>query len=585
MITLTRPGWLRWAAAVCLWLASAGAMAQPLIALDSQRPGPFFLDSQVLTWYDASGRATLDDVLRLPEGSFQPPPDRKTLPLVPEDAMWFKLAIGPSASLEPWLLTSYLPAPDYVSAYLQDAGGRWREQRAGDRIAVREWPMPETRPTFRIDPRRDASVTVYVRVSDRLGSFTRFRLARFDAWAKAKDENTLMFGLYFGVAMLIFSVCIACWIAYRDRTFGSYAAYTLAMALAQSSFSGLGGRFLYPGWPLLNDYAIYLWISVAVSLAVLFALHVGSAWALARRWAWFMLGCCCVLWLALLVFSVWRNASLFLAISAMDGLLGLMALVSLAITWRNGDRYSAVLLAAFLPLLISATPLILYNYRVIDSSFWTQYSLMLGSAFECVLLFFILIWRSRDRAVTLTRSRALEKYDPLTGLANLRTLLDRLYGMQIRSHRMGHDSALAVIEMTNYEELRSELGDERADLALVLAARHLGAVAHDVDTPARIGPALFALAVEGPATLESVSSTCSALMARGLRPQRLLPGGEVLEFRMVVALFSSSEHEADRIVSYLVRALRDLDPGSNRRIQSISLDALSSMPASIPRMA
>ncbi|MET0312718.1 MAG: 7TM diverse intracellular signaling domain-containing protein [Burkholderiaceae bacterium] len=567
---------LAWA--LCLLPFVAGA--QSTVPLDGPT-GPFFLDRFVGAWFDAEGKATLQDVQALPAGSFQPLPDRRDIPRGGNaGALWLKVVLSPADNRAPWFIISYIASNDYVFLYRQAPNGEWLERRAGDMVPVADWPLPGSRPTFRVDPSPTAETTVYVRVQDRIGSFTRLQIARLDAWTQVKDEHALMFGMYFGISVLIFVMCIAFWVTYRDPVFGSYGAYSLSMAFAQASFSGLAGPFLYPRWAAANDYAIYFWISMAVSLGVLFALHVGSAWVVAVRWARTALGACVLLWIVMAVFAVERSDTLGHVLNGIDGLLGLMALLSFFITWRSGDRYSGVLLAACFPLVLSAMPLVLYNFRLIDSSFWTQYSLMLGSAFECVVLFFIVNWRSRDRAVSATRTRALETHDSLTGLANLRLLQDRLHGMQVRSRRQNHECALVLVDLMNYRKLVSQIGPEHADVPLVLAARHLGTAAHDVDTAARIGETLFALAIEGPVTAKQLASNCASLVTRGLRPQRMLAPGDTLEFRMVTALIDGDEHPPEKIIRYLARALRELDPADGRRIHPISLDALGSMPAS-----
>jgi diguanylate cyclase (GGDEF)-like protein len=477
------------------------------------------------------------------------------------------------------MLSSYLASPDLVFAYIQDDQGQWREQRAGDLVAVADWPLPDVRPVFRIDPRPDAEQTVYVRVSDRLGSFTRLRLSRLDTWSVVHQRNDLAFGAYFGLTLLVFGMSLACWVGFRDSIFASYAAYSLCMILAQASFSGLAGVVLFPNLPLLNDFSIHLWISLATTLGLLFALHASSAFALVRRWVAFSLVCCGAIWLMLMVFAINRSTPLFLILNAADGLIGLMVIVTLAITWRMGERYSVALLLAFSPLLLGAVPLLLYNYRLIGSSFWTQYSLMLGSAFESVVLFFVVVRRSRNRAVTQTRTRALEKFDALTGLANARTLADRLDGMQTRAMRAGNACGLVLVELVNYRQIGTELGRDKADLALVLSARHMGLVARDFDTAARVGESLFALAIEGPVTEASLAATCSTLAARGLRQQRLLTGGETLDFMMVHTLVRDKEMPSEKILQWLTRRLREHDTSVNRRIYGVSLDAAHSVPA------
>ena len=93
------------------------------------------------------------------------------------------------------------------------------------------------------------------------------------------------------------------------------------------------------------------------------------------------------------------------------------------------------------------------------------------------------------------RIRHLAFYDPVTGLANRRLLLDRLQGA-MDSAESGHKQALLLVNVDNLRKLNDTLGHKIGDLMLKEVAHRLIACTRESDTVARPGGGEFAILVE-----------------------------------------------------------------------------------------
>lgn len=85
------------------------------------------------------------------------------------------------------------------------------------------------------------------------------------------------------------------------------------------------------------------------------------------------------------------------------------------------------------------------------------------------------------------RIQALAFYDPLTGLANRRLLMERLTQAQARSHRRGDHGALLLLDIDHFKRLNDTRGHDVGDALLVQIAERLTAGLRETDTAARLG--------------------------------------------------------------------------------------------------
>ncbi len=109
----------------------------------------------------------------------------------------------------------------------------------------------------------------------------------------------------------------------------------------------------------------------------------------------------------------------------------------------------------------------------------------------------------RALALSLGSERAewferLAHTDPLTGLANRRTL-DRMLELELaRAARQGAALSVAVFDVDRFEDFEREAGHEAADAMLQRVAQVLAASVRLIDTVARYGGSQFVLVAPGP---------------------------------------------------------------------------------------
>ncbi|QKJ65705.1 EAL domain-containing protein [Deefgea piscis] len=106
-------------------------------------------------------------------------------------------------------------------------------------------------------------------------------------------------------------------------------------------------------------------------------------------------------------------------------------------------------------------------------------------------------------SIDVTEKRAAEHeieklafYDPLTGLANRRLMLDRLGQTLLGSARSGKHAALILIDLDNFKSLNDIHGHDAGDWLLKEVANRLISVVRKGDTVARLGGDEFVLILD-----------------------------------------------------------------------------------------
>ena len=95
-------------------------------------------------------------------------------------------------------------------------------------------------------------------------------------------------------------------------------------------------------------------------------------------------------------------------------------------------------------------------------------------------------------------------HDPLTGLANRRTLVTRL-GQAIGRARRGYPSCLLYIDLDHFKEVNDQCGHDRGDRVLVAIALILAEGGRGHDAAFRIGGDEFAMLLEGVTIAEAAT--------------------------------------------------------------------------------
>jgi GGDEF domain-containing protein len=513
-------------------------------------------------WVDNSGNATLAQAQAQFAAERGRPVDfARAMPFGSGRAVWYRLRLPQVDAAARAVLTVPFPGMDFVELYRPDGQGGWDVQRAGDSIPVAQWPTRHVHPAFAFTLQPNEAQPTFLRMRHSHAIAPGWVL--WDAAGFAENAKLVHMGIggLAGCVLLVVLLSIANAVSWRDSVHLYYALHVLIVGLALLVLNGFAGEYLWPDNAWWTDMAAVVFPPLAVAWMGLFVQALVAERG-RRRLDWLLvahvaLGAGLALW----VLVNGRNEAVFQAQSLYIGLgLPLMAAV---LGW-HASRHSPstwwVFAGVALMALGAGFP-VLRNLNLLPVNFATQNGPQIAWALEIPLVLIGLLARSRARRDSRMRFHALAHTDALTGVASPRVLAARL-GEQLRRDE---DGAVLRVHIANLDTIRSEHGREAAEAAVVRAAECIAREAKVNDVIGREPGGDLVLLLKGQVTRDAAAMAGRNIIARGLKPSRLLPPGVVLALSVVAACKPMPSRDPEELLGVLARNIAEIAAGPGSR--------------------
>ena len=349
-----------------------------------------------------------------------------------KDPMWVRFTLRLSGKQRPisWLevkpaylreVTLFTPRPD--------GGHEAAIAGAGLPFAVRQ--IPYLAPVFRLEgpAQPGTEATYYLRAETPGARVLRPILWDPATFQQAVSTEALLYGLFYGVGLIILVTNLIYLIKLREPIHFYYAAYVAAMLLMFATLNGHAERYLFPGSDLSIRWGVPLSVVVQPWLAVyIFSVltDFGSAFPrLDRAYRAVGLGLTAVFLLATALGGYYRVApltQLALLVIIVANLAG-----ALVMSLRR-NRTAMFYLLAFSPQLIGGLFRVASNLSMHNADFLAEYGMHLGAMVHLVLMSLPLadrmgrIKEERDAAQRETLETVARHQRELEGQVEARTL-------------------------------------------------------------------------------------------------------------------------------------------------------------------
>lgn len=565
------------------WLCGAAALAQgtpaaapgaagpplPVIQLAARIP-EVDLDGKSKWWVDDSGSATIEQVAALGDALPWALKQEGRQYRIDGKAWWLRFD-AVSQTPGRWFIELLSSGLDRAQLFYRD-GGRWVVQEAGDTKPVSEWPLPGRVPAFDLSPEAGKPVRYWLRVEHaRVDFAVPILLKHQGRLIASREREQFMLGAYFGLSALIALVSVGYAVAYRDRSFASYALYVGSLALGQAAYLGVGAQHLWSHALRWNEVATFVLPGISSACALWFVRTVTEPARFSRAldmtvWA-LILGL-----LSAVALDTWLTSRATFGLQmALTGLALVVVAVLIVTVWVQGDDPTIRIVAlGFLPVMVMVVFPLLRSVNLIPNSALTRYGVAIGATLEMPILFYALTLRGMRRREAGLRAAALGTQDPLTGLANERTLQLRLETALARARSLKHPCALLCVRVANLEEIARTAGRDAIDRTLVLAASYLRRSTSDIDVAARVGERDFALLLEGPTSTAAALSRAQQVVAAGLRQAAALPADLLVKFHIAIALLPDRDLDGAASLRWVLDAVAEMPLEARKAIRPLN---------------
>jgi two-component system, sensor histidine kinase LadS len=359
---------------------------------------------------------------------------------------------------------------------------------------------------YALPPGLDAEAPLYARIA-RFGRattdvhFSTSTLPRVLADAGAHQR---IIALCFGALMaMAFSTLLVRFVL-TDRLYPLYGTLFSLQALYLAYFSGQGFR-----WPLLalaRPFSSYAWnipVAISAAAAALFVREFANIRLFSpkvyRVFGWLALG-----FVVLAAANLLRVIPGFSIVIATAGNLmfvvsALFTLIVSFLAWRSGNRAAGWFLIAW-GLLCSfqiLTALRLLYTRADDAQGLLYYGLAPSMVAAAVLIALGTSDRVRQQTLALTDAERRAQTDPLTGVLNRRSLIERLDGACMRAKARGHPISVLFIDLDHFKQINDSYGHAAGDACLAGVIAPIHAELRQSDVIGRYGGEEFVVILNG----------------------------------------------------------------------------------------
>ncbi len=383
--------------------------------------------------------------------------------------------------------------------------------RSGRHLAVQVFAAraPETRPlplamqrsafrgrletTLLLPPQARAGDVLYLRVAAS-GTGAEELAVSWGPFAAGMQEGAQQSRMIAGTVAALLAMALAAlliWFVLADRLFVLYAVLFSQQALYVAFLSGQGFD-----WPVLSaalplgQHAWNVPAGLSGAAACLFAREIADLKRFSPR-IYLVFGWLAVAFLVLTAANAAHLVGLGAGVSAIGNLMfvgaALFTLVVSFLAWRRGNRAAGWFLLAW-GLLEAFTIAMAVSFLAAGSEpLLLYYGLPLSMVVAALLVALGVADRLREQRVALTDAERRAQTDPLTGVLNRRSLIERLDGAGQRAQVRGLPLSLLFIDLDHFKEINDRHGHAAGDACLVAVIRPIQAELRQSDVVGRYG--------------------------------------------------------------------------------------------------
>jgi diguanylate cyclase (GGDEF)-like protein len=300
-----------------------------------------------------------------------------------------------------------------------------------------------------------------------------FSNSTLDRTLARSAEHARMIALAFGALTAVALAALLIWFVLADRLFILYATLFFLQALYIAYLSGQG--FDWPWLSFAQPLTSFAWnvpVGLSGAVACLFTREIADLQHFSPRiyamFGWFAAAFVLITIANLakfIGFGVWVNALgnvMFLGVA-------LFTIVVAFLAWRRGNRAAGWFVIAWTLLegfTMAAAVRFLFTPSADGSPLLYYYGLPLSMVAAAVLVALGVADRLLAQRVALTEAERRAQTDPLTGVLNRRSLIERLDAACLRARARGLPIALLFIDLDHFKQINDSFGHQAGDACL-----------------------------------------------------------------------------------------------------------------------
>lgn len=329
--------------------------------------------------------------------------------------------------------------------------------------------------------------------------------------------HSWMITFAFGALMAMAITSLLIWFVLSDRLLISYALLISNQAIYVAFFSGQGFDWPLLSWALrFQEHAWNVPVAISGSAACFFVREIAD---LKRFWprVYVTFGWLGFAFLVLAASNVLNEFGFGGIVAAVGNLMfmgsAVFTLVVAFMAWRKGGRAAGFFLIAWVLLeaFTIAAALRLLASDAKDEDFLLHTGLPLSMVMASVLIALGVADRLLAQRRALSEAERRAETDPLTGVLNRRSLIERLEAACLRAQSRDMPIALLFIDLDHFKQINDSYGHLAGDACLASVVAPIQAELRQSDVIGRYGGEEFIV------ILSSASASAAHMIAERIR--------------------------------------------------------------------
>lgn len=248
------------------------AYGQTAVNVKDDHDQHIFTFGEIWSLEDPEGKLSFRDVRGDYNDDFVPStlstPQTKNL----NSVYWFRVRINYPLHLnKKYLLEFFDQTIDHITAYIPVEGNRYITRKLGDELAFDKRTYSHKNFEFEIEPRVPGPHTYYFRIKSTQRADVIIVLRSVNWFIHYALDEYFSFGIFYGMILVFSFYNLLMFLAVRQRQYLDYVLYVLSVGLYQMSIDGIGYQYLWPGFPLFNNYAFGISLYLVSLFSLLFS--------------------------------------------------------------------------------------------------------------------------------------------------------------------------------------------------------------------------------------------------------------------------------------------------------------------------
>jgi diguanylate cyclase (GGDEF)-like protein len=285
-------------------------------------------------------------------------------------------------------------------------------------------------------------------------------------------ERARMIALTFGALMAVSLAALLIWFVLKDPLFVLYATIFSLQALYVAYLSGQGFDWPWLSFAVpLDSFAWNVPVGLSGAVACLFTREIADLKHFSPR-VYSIFGWLAVAFVVITAANVAKFVGLLPVVNIIGNLMFVVASVFTVIVcvlaWRRGNRAAGWFLIAWALLegFTIAAALRFLMTSSLGSDSLDYYGLPLSMVAASILIALGVADRLRAQRAALSEAERRAQTDPLTGVLNRRSLIERLEAACARAKARGLPIALLFIDLDHFKQINDTFGHQAGDACL-----------------------------------------------------------------------------------------------------------------------